>query len=299
MNWGAFDLNLLIVFDAVMQDRSVTRAGNRIGLSQPAMSHALNRLRYMLKDELFVRTPDGMLPTPRAELLAQPLRNALSEMQLALEPAAFEPTTSDRRFALAVNNYAAVVLAPPLVAAVTAAAPSVRLDLRPSGTLDIVEQLDRGDLDLAVGSLDNPGERFAAAPLLEDPFVMVMRRGHPASRRKLTAVAFAALPHLEISSSGEDTRFIDRWLSERGVERRIALRAPYLSAAPILVQSDLVATLSRRIAQEFVRNHPLQIRQPPYDPPRVRTSMLWHRRLDRHPAHRWLRDIILSVTKSL
>jgi DNA-binding transcriptional LysR family regulator len=263
------------------------------------MSHALNRLRYMLKDELFVRTPDGMLPTPRAELLAQPLRNALSEMQLALEPAVFEPATSDRRFALSVNNYAAVVLAPPLVAAVTAAAPSVQLDLRPSGTLDIVEQLDRGDLDLAVGSLDNPGERFATAPLLEDPFVMVMRRGHPASRRKLTAVAFAALPHLEISSSGEDTRFIDRWLSERGGERRIALRAPYLSAAPILVQSDLVATLSRRIAQEFVRNHPLQIRQPPYDPPRVRTSMLWHRRLDRHPAHRWLRDVILSVTKNL
>jgi DNA-binding transcriptional LysR family regulator len=299
MNWGAFDLNLLIVFDAVMQDRSVTRAGNRIGLSQPAMSHALNRLRYMLKDELFVRTPDGMLPTPRAELLAQPLRNALSEMQLALEPAAFEPATSDRRFALAVNNYAAVVLAPPLVAAVTAAAPSVRLDLRPSGTLDIVEQLDRGGLDLAVGSLDNPGERFATAPLLEDPFVMVMRRGHPASRRKLNAAAIAVLPHLEISSSGEDTRFIDHWLGERGAERRIALRAPYLSAAPILVQSDLVATLSRRIAQEFVRNHPLQVRQPPYDPPRVRTSMLWHRRLDRHPAHRWLRDIILSVTKSL
>lgn len=299
MNWGAFDLNLLIVFDAVMQDRSVTRAGSRIGLSQPAMSHALNRLRHMLKDELFIRTPDGMVPTPRAEMLAQPLRNALSEMQLALEPAAFTPAASDRRFALAVNNYAAVVLAPPLVAAVTAAAPAVRLDLRPSGTLDIAEQLDRGDLDLALGSIDNPGERFATAPLLEDPFVMVMRGGHPAIRRKLSAAAFAALPHLEISSSGEDTGFIDRWLAERGFERRIALRAPYLSAAAVLVQSDLVATLSRRIAQEFVRNHPLQIRRPPYDPPPVRTVMLWHRRLDRHPAHRWLREVVLSVTKSL
>jgi DNA-binding transcriptional LysR family regulator len=299
MNWGAFDLNLLIVFDAVMQERSVTRAGSRIGLSQPAMSHALNRLRYMLKDELFVRTPDGMTPTPRAELLAQPLRNALSEMQLALEPAAFDPAASDRRFALAVNNYAAVVLAPPLVAAVSTAAPAVRLDLRPSGTLDVVDRLDRGDLDLAVGGLASPGERFAASPLLEDTFVMVMRRGHPASRRKLSAAAIAALPHLEISSSREDTGFIDRWLAERGCVRRVALRAPYLSAAAILVQSDLVATLSRRIAQEFVRNHPLQLRQPPYDSPRVQTIMLWHRRLDRHPADRWLRDIILSVTKSL
>src|SRR5712691_8757207 len=262
MNWGTFDLNLLIVFDAVMQERSVTRAGSRIGLSQPAMSHALNRLRHMLKDELFVRTPEGMVPTPRAEMLAQPLRNALSEMQLALEPTAFDPAASDRRFALAVNNYAAVVLASPLVAAVAAAAPAVRLDLRPSGTLDIVDRLDRGDLDLALGSMDSPGERFAAAPLLADPFVMVVRRGHPASRRKLTAQALAALPHLEISSSGEDTGFIDRWLAERGLVRRVALRAPYLAAAPILVQSDLVATLSRRIAQEFVRHHPLELCKP-------------------------------------
>src|ERR1700716_4408669 len=147
MNWGAFDLNLLIVFDAVMQERSVTRAGSRIGLSQPAMSHALNRRRHMLKDELFVRTPAGMVPTPRAELLAQPLRSALSEMQLALEPAAFDPAASDRRVAIAVNNYAAVVLSPPVVAAVSAAAPTVQLDLRPSGTLDILDRLDRGDLD--------------------------------------------------------------------------------------------------------------------------------------------------------
>src|SRR3981189_3215890 len=109
MNWGAFDLNLLIVFDAVMQERSVTRAGSRIGLSQPAMSHALNRLRHMLKDELFVRTPGGMVPTPRAEMLAQPLRSALSEMQLALEPAAFHPPASGRRLPRAGNHHAAAL----------------------------------------------------------------------------------------------------------------------------------------------------------------------------------------------
>lgn len=299
MNWGAFDLNLLIVFDAVMQERSVTRAGSRIGLSQPAMSHALNRLRYMLKDELFIRSPEGMVPTPRAELLAQPLRNALSEIQLAVEPTAFDPAASDRRFTLAVNNYAAVVLAPPLVAAVAAAAPAVRLDLRPSGTLDIVDRLDRGDLDMALGGMASPGERFATTPLLDDPFVLVMRRGHPASRSKLSAEDFAALPHLEISSSREDTGFIDRWLAQHGCERRIALRAPYLAAGPILVQSDMVALLSGRVAQEFVRHHPLQLREPPCASPEVRTLMLWHRRLDRHPAHRWLRELILSVTKSL
>jgi DNA-binding transcriptional LysR family regulator len=253
----------------------------------------------MLKDELFVRTPQGMVPTARTEMLAQPLRNALSEMQLALEPAAFDPAASDRRFAIAVNNYAAVVLAPPLVAAVSAAAPAVYLDMRPSGTLDIADRLDRGDLDLALGSVECPGERFATAQLLEDAFFMVMRRGHSASRGRLSAAAFAALPHFEISSSREDTGFFDSWPGEHGLPRRIALRAPYLSAAPILIQSDLVATLSRRIAQEFVRNHPLELRKPPYDSSRLRTMMLWHRRLDRHPAHRWLRDVILSMTKSL
>jgi DNA-binding transcriptional LysR family regulator len=263
------------------------------------MSHALARLRHMLKDELFVRTPDGMVPTPRAEMLAQPLRNALSEMQLAIEPAAFDPATADRRFVIALNNYAAVVLAAPLAAAVAAAAPFVRLDLRPSGTLDLVDKLDRGDFDMALGSLESPGERFSASTLLEDPFVMVMRGGHPAGQRKLTAAAFAALSHLEISSSLEDTGFIDRWLAEQGAVRRITLRAPYLATAAILVQSDLVATLSERIAQELVRDHPLQVRKPPYESPLVRTIMLWHRRLDRHPAHRWLRDLIQSVSTGL
>src|SRR5580704_16106602 len=115
MNWGAFDLNLLVVFDAVMQERSVTRAGSRIGLSQPAVSHALNRLRYMLKDELFIRAPQGMVPTPRAEQLWVPLRRALSEMELALEPETFVPQRATRTFVLAVNNFAAVLLAPSLV----------------------------------------------------------------------------------------------------------------------------------------------------------------------------------------
>src|ERR1700674_2948305 len=133
MNWGAFDLNLLIVFDAIMQERSVTRAGGRIGLSQPAVSHALGRLRHMLKDELFIRTPDGMVPTPRAEQLAEPLRRALNDMQLALEPETFVPREASRQFVIALNNYAAVVLASSLLMAVTDVAPRLRLDLRPTG----------------------------------------------------------------------------------------------------------------------------------------------------------------------
>ena len=175
----------------------------------------------------------------------------------------------------------------------------MRLDLRPSGTLSIVDLLDRGELDLAVGYFDDPGERFTSAPLLEDPFVLTMRRGHPAERRKPTAHSFAALAHLEICSSGEDTSFIDSWLARRGLSRRIAHRAPYLPTACVLSQSDLVATLSRRRAEACVRTDELQIRELPCRSPRVFIGMLWHRRLENQPAHRWLRGLIEPVCKRL
>src|SRR5438046_8339846 len=163
MNWRAFDLNLLVVFEAVMQDGSVTRAGKRLGMSQPALSHALNRLRYLVKDQLFIRTPTGMVPTPRAEQLALPLRHALAEMQRALEPETFVAAQANRRFSIAINNYAAIVLAAPLVAAVAAAAPLVQPDLRPTGTLDVFDHLDSGELVVAIGTFDAVGERFASA----------------------------------------------------------------------------------------------------------------------------------------
>src|SRR5207245_3170454 len=244
MNWRAFDLNLLVVFDGLLREGSVTRAGKRLGMSQPALSHALNRLRYLLKDQLFIRTPGGMVPTPRAEQLARPLRHALAQMEQALEPETFVPAQTNRRFSIAINNYAAIVLAAPLVGAVSATAPLVQLDLRPSGTLDVFDRLDRGELDIGIGTFDTVGERFARATLLEDHFVAVMRRRHPAGRGTLSAEAFAALPHLEISSSGDDTGFIDRSLLARGARRRIAARLPYLATGVVLGQSNLLATLS-------------------------------------------------------
>ena len=299
MNWRAFDLNLLVVFDGLMQEHSVTRAGRRLGMSQPALSHALNRLRYLLKDQLFVRTPKGMAPTPRAEQLAVPLRQALADMQRALEPEAFVPAQASRRFSIAINNYAAIVLAAPLVSAVFAAAPLLQLDLRPSGTLDVFDLLDSGDLDIAIGTFDRVGERFGSAPLLEDQFVAVMRRRHPAGRGSLSAAAFGALRHAAISSSGDDTGFIDRSLATQGTKRRIALRLPYLSAGAVLAKSDLVATLSRRVASALVRDAPLELRELPFTSPSVRTSLLWHRRFDGYPAHRWLRDLVVSVSGGL
>ena len=298
MNWRAFDLNLLVVFDGLLREGSVTRAGKRLGMSQPALSHALNRLRYLLKDQLFIRTPKGMVPTPRAEQLALPLRQALTQMEQALEPETFVAARANRRFSVAVNNYAAIVLTAPLVAAVSAAAPLVQLDLRPSGTLDVFDRLDSGELDLGIDTFGPVGERFGSVTLLEDRFVAVMRRGHPAARGKLSPETFGALAHLEISSSGDDTGFIDRSLVSRGTQRRVAVRLPYLSAEVVLGQSNLVATLSRRIAEAMIRGGGLQIRELPFMSPTIRTSMVWHRRLEGSAAHRWLRDVIASVCRT-
>jgi DNA-binding transcriptional LysR family regulator len=297
MSLATFDLNLLLVFEAILRERSVTRAAEALHLSQPAMSHALNRLRWMLKDQLFVRTPAGMMPTPRAEQLALPVRKALDVLQLALEPETFDPSTAERRFTIAVNNYAAVVLAGPIVAACGVLAPRMCLSLRPSGTLDLADLMDRGELDLVNSAADAPGERFASQLLAEDRYVAVMRRGHPSAGRALDLAAFAGLPQLAISSSGEDLRFVDAALAAHGRSRSVVLETPYLSAGPILAQSDMAAVLGRRVAQEFLRSYPIEIKELPFPSAVLRSVMLWHRRFDDQPAHRWLRETVASAAK--
>jgi DNA-binding transcriptional LysR family regulator len=297
---GAIDLNLLVVFDAVMQERNVTRAGQRLGLSQPAMSHALTRLRHMLKDDLFIRSPKGMLPTPRAEQLASPVRLALDGLQHSLEPAQFVPAKAARSFRLAVDNYSAVVLVGQIAARITKIAPAVTLEFRPSGTLNIPDLLDRGELDLAIGAFPGRGERFSRLSLLEDDFVVVLRKGHPATESpELPVEKFAALSHLVISSVAYDTDFIDQALARRKLTRKIQLRAPFLSAVRILVASDMVSVLQRRVAEELIRYRPLVIRPLPHASPILETAMIWPRWLDNQPAHRWLREIVTLVTKGL
>jgi DNA-binding transcriptional LysR family regulator len=292
-------LNLLLVFDAVLRERSVVRAADSLAISQPAVSHALNRLRHALKDQLFVRTPAGMSPTPRAEQLALPVRKALNDLQLAVEGDTFDPSTAERRFTIAVNNYAAVVAAGPILAAVRAQAPNVRLSLVPSGTLNLTDRLDRGELDLAVSGRAIDGERFASQPLIEDRYVAALRSGHPALRKKLTVASLAELQHLAISSSGEDLTFLDEYLKAQNSARVVASAVPYLSAGAVLVQSNLVAILERKLAMEFRRAYPIEIRELPFEAPRLHSVVTWHRRFDDVPAHRWLRGAIVGAANTL
>jgi len=254
----------------------------------------------MLKDDLFIRSPKGMLPTPRAEELALPVRSALDGLQHSLEPNQFIPSKATRNFRLAVDNYSAVVLVGPLAGRITKIAPGLALEFRPSGTLNVLDLRDRGDLEFAIGPFSGQGERFSRLSLLQDDFVVVLRKGHPATvTRELSIEQFAALSHLAISSVAYATDFIDQALARRRLTRRIQLRAPFLSAVRILVASDMVSVLQRRVAEELVRYRPLVIRPLPHSSPTLETAMIWPRWLDNQPAHRWLREIVAAVAKGL
>ncbi|MET4279628.1 DNA-binding transcriptional LysR family regulator [Bradyrhizobium sp. F1.2.2] len=296
---ASIDLNLLVVFDAVMRERSTTRAGKRLGLSQPAVSHALGRLRHMLKDELFVRGPLGMMPTPRAEQLAIPVRAAMDGLQEALEPDEFEPGTATQSFKIAVDNYAAIVLVARIAANVAKLAPGVRLDFRPSGTLNVLDLLDRSELHLSVGASDVNAERFTRKRLLQDEFVAVMRRDHPLSNDELVSKeALAHARQLEISSAqfGNDTMGTESFGRPK---RQTGIRAPILSAARILATSEFVCVLPLKVAIEMTRSRELAYRGLARPPKAIETSMLWLRRLDNQPAHAWLRNEIAKAVDSV
>ncbi|WP_293369918.1 LysR family transcriptional regulator [Phenylobacterium sp.] len=296
---NAFDLNLLLVFDAMLRERSVTKAASDLGLSQPAMSHALNRLRLGLSDRLFVRSPEGMMPTPRAEQLSEPIRRALMDLQRTLEPEDFVPATADRRFTVAVNNGAAIVLIDRISCDCRSLAPTVRLAIRPSGVLDVPAMLDRGELDAAIVGQPPPGARFSTRVLVEDQFVVVMRRGHPLAEGSFDARALAAVPHFVVSSNDHDFSFVDREFRARGLTRTVALEAPFLSAAPLLTQTDMVAIMERRVAEAFRRAHPVELAPLPFPSATPMSVMVWHCRFDDHPAHRWLRKRIVAAAANL
>jgi DNA-binding transcriptional LysR family regulator len=301
MNLRALDLNLLVVFDAVMEERSVTKAAARLHMAQPALSHALGRLRQALGDELFIRTPEGMAPTPKAESLGDGVRAALNDLRMALDSAEpFSPATAERHFTIAVNNHAALVLAAPLAAEVAAEAPGVLLDFRPSGTLDLADGLDRGELDLAIGETAAPAGRFADLRLLDDRFAVLMRREHAAAAPgALTTETLAALPHLVITSTREVVAFVDEVLAREGLSRRVGLHAPLLATPAALLQSDMIAVMSERAAREFARVAPLAVIPLPFPSPPLTTAMLWHRQLTAAPSHRWLRTLVLRVARAL
>lgn len=296
---ASFDLNLLIAFDALLAERSVTRAAARVGVTQSAMSHTLRRLRQQLDDPLLVRGRGGMVPTPRAEALVVPIRSGLVTIEHALNaPEGFDPASSSREFRLASPDIVDVLILPGLLASLRAQAPSVALTVQPL-TPSLPHDLETGALDLAV--LARPQLQAAGAlvgrTLLRDGLSCFLRADHPSLRDDgtLTLEAYISVAHALISPTGRGPGPIDALLAERGLSRRIALRLPHFYAAlSIIGQTDLVLTAPTQLAELLPCGSPLTAVAPPLPTPQHAVAMTWHPRFTDDPAHRWFREQVSS-----
>lgn len=298
---STLDLNLLRVFDAVARERHVTRAAQRLNLSQPAVSNALARLRAALNDELFLRRPGGVEPTELALALAGPVAEVLDRLRDTLAVhAPFDPATSDRVFTLALSEYAEAVLAPPLLERMGREAPGCLVAIRHADRTNWQDLLERGEAELAVGMLPEPPAIYTRIRLLPEAFMTLMREGHPLATGVLTEDRLIAFPHLLHSPNGSRDGALDVALATRGKKRRLGAVVAHLSAVPeILARTDMVMTLSGRLARLLAEAHGLVVRESPVEIRHTRLSMIFHRRFESDDGHAWLRRLILTVAREV
>ncbi len=312
---NSLDLNLLRVFEALFEEGSVTRAAQRLALTQSAVSHALNRLRYTLGDELFVRAPDGMRPTPHAAEIAPGVLRGLRQLQGALAPVAFDPATTARRFTIEANSYVCEVMLPEVITRLRIEAPLTELRIRNAG--NPVESLDAGRADVAIGGFARIPEHCDRARLFDERMVWVLRTDHPMADQPLTMDGLCALPHIIIALT-EDANVVDGSVIESGLERRViwddgsvqralaaqgkarnvALTVPDShSALSIVSRTDMVAFVPRRLAQAYAR-FGLKLLDSPYPTPGAEIFLLWRKDQD-SAALAWLRALLITSAAAL
>jgi DNA-binding transcriptional LysR family regulator len=294
----AVDLNLLKAFDALINERTVTRAALRIGLSQPAMSHALSRLRSLFADDLFVRTATRMEPTTRAREIAPLVSMAIEHVEAALSlGAGFDPAKSAAVFTAGMAEYAEIALVGRLARGFAREAPGATLRLLPASGHEAIEQLERGATDVAVAHLPHVPAHVDATILLRDPFVVAARKGHPIAAQPLSLETYAAQQHVLVSPRGATSGALDGILVDFGLKRRIALLvATYLAVPAALGASDLVATVPRRTAEQIAITAEIAIMPLPIDFA-MTVSMAWHRRTASDARQVWFRTLLVEAAK--
>ena len=294
MNVRDVDLNLLRVFDAVLRERGVTPAAAGLGLTQPAVSNALARLRGLFGDPLFVRTPGGMDATPFARELAEPVRQALALIDAALAHGpGFDPGSTTRAFRFYMSDLGQIEFLPPLIERVQRAAPGVRLEAVALEVDDIADALATGALDLAVGFLPGLGPPVRRRALFRDPYLCLMRADHPI--KALTRRRFQEASHALVTYKGGH-RVVEEALERAGLARRIALRLPHFTVVPmVLERTDLLCTLPARVARVFERRGGLKSLAPPVPIPPADVAVHWHERFEADPGNRWLRERVVEL----
>ncbi|WP_419728939.1 LysR family transcriptional regulator [Lichenicola sp.] len=315
MTLRSVDLNLFRVFEAIMQHRSVSGAAGELGLTPSAVSHALARLRKTLGDELFVTGPGGMEPTPRAADLAPDIRNGMQRLLDAVAARPFIPRDAVRSFGIIASDYPSCTIVPPLVAALAAKAPNVTLRVFPGNRTDAVRFLDEGRVDLLLTWVDDIPERMCSRVVMNDEESIVVRTDHPLTRGVLTRERLFEFPHVVVELTGSEDRGMDGFIDERGVVRRtwserllietgpesglvgrIAITVPnYAPVAPILEQTNLIASLPRSLALQMSRQNSLVMLELPYEPLRFPMAAVWHQRSARDRGLLWLIDELVEA----
>lgn len=293
------DLNLLVAFDALYRTRSVTRAAREQGVTQSAMSHTLRRLRDELGDPLFVRGRGGMVPTPVADALAQPVRAGLGILERAVDdPGAFDPATSTRTFRLMTPDMVEVLAIPALLEHVSTHAPGIHIEIAAPTIGRESEALASGSVDVALGVPRELTPDIRVRRLYTETFACLVRVDHPAVDDTLDMSTYASLPHALISPGGSGPGPADRALAAHGLTRRIALRTPNFLVAPWLVaRSDLIVTAPRRLCERMVQTFPLRLVECPIELPSFDMQMAWHPRMHADAGHRWLRERLVTLTR--
>jgi len=301
MNIASLNLNLLPVLDALLAERSVSRAAARVGLSQPAVSNALAQLRAHFGDPLLFRKGNGMAPTERALALAGPLRTALLALEQGLQPAAaFNPAVAERNFIIMTNDFVAFAMLPRLLARLQKEAPGVAVQVRSWPEHVVPSELARGDADLVLGFNRGLPVGHHATPLFQDRFVFVARDGHPLVRGKITLATYTKLKHVIVSHEPNARGVFDDLLAGRGLSRDVALRVShFLLVPPIVAATDYVAALSEIVAVPAEKTLRLQVLTMPLPFEAANVHMVWHERTGGSPAHAWFRGVVEQVGRSI
>lgn len=297
MNLRDLDLNLLVVFNQLLLDRSVSVAADKLNLTQPAISNALKRLRTVLKDDLFLRTSRGMEPTPYALHLAEPVIYALNALQSALTHRdSFDPQTSQRTFNLAMTDIGEIYFMPPLMEALALRSPGIRINTVRPHRGNLKEDMESGSVDLAVGPLPDLQTGFFQRRLFRHRYVCMFRKGHPNARSPMSLKQFSELEHVGVVPENTGHTDVDSLLEKAGVKRLIRLKVPhFIAVGAILQTTDLIATVPQRFADRVQGAFGLETSPHPVRLPDIAINLFWHAKFNRDPASLWLRQLLVEL----
>lgn len=297
MNLNNLDLNLLVVFKHLLKERSVSGAARKLGLTQPAVSNALKRLRSVLNDELFLRTTKGMEPTPYALQLADPIAHALSTIENTLSHRAeFDLSTSDRRFTLAMTDLGEIELLPPLMDRLEEVAPGVTVSTVRNNADRLPEDMENGHVDLAIGLLPQLKTNFFQQRLFSQRYVCLFHQGHALDKPRVTRAEFYNADHVVVVSAGTGHAKMDEIIENAEERRRVRLLVPHFVAiGHILASTDMIATVPERYARRCAQPFGLRYVDHPVSLPKIDINLFWHAKYHREPGSQWLRQLIFEL----